>query len=46
MPDVAGSPKARKMPVLFVGHGSPENAVSDNDFTRRMERLGQELPLG
>ena len=22
------------MPVLFIGHGSPMNAVTDNDFTR------------
>ncbi len=23
-----------KMPVLFVGHGSPMNAVENNEFTR------------
>ena len=32
------------MPVVFVGHGSPENAILDNAFTRRMEQVGQELP--
>ena len=33
-----------KMPALFVGHGSPENIVLDNPFTRRMKGLGKELP--
>lgn len=32
------------MPVLFVGHGSPMNAISDNAFTREWERVGQGLP--
>jgi 4,5-DOPA dioxygenase extradiol len=33
-----------KMPVLFIGHGSPENIILKNDFTERLARLGQELP--
>jgi 4,5-DOPA dioxygenase extradiol len=33
-----------KMPVLFIGHGSPENIILDNSYTRRLARLGQELP--
>jgi 4,5-DOPA dioxygenase extradiol len=33
-----------KMPVLFIGHGSPENIVLNNDFTRRLAKLGMELP--
>lgn len=33
-----------KMPVLFVGHGSPMNAIEDNPFTEQWERLGRELP--
>jgi 4,5-DOPA dioxygenase extradiol len=33
-----------KMPVLFIGHGSPENIVLKNSFTQRLVRLGQELP--
>ncbi|MFA6214500.1 MAG: 4,5-DOPA dioxygenase extradiol [Candidatus Micrarchaeia archaeon] len=40
----AGSSAAHRMPVLFIGHGSPENALSDNAFTRAMSRLGKELP--
>lgn len=33
-----------KMPVLFIGHGSPENIILKNDFTRRLAELGRELP--
>ena len=32
------------MPVLFVGHGSPMNAIEDNEFSREWKRLGQVLP--
>ena len=32
------------MPTLFVGHGSPMNAVENNDFTRNWEKLGQIIP--
>jgi 4,5-DOPA dioxygenase extradiol len=33
-----------KMPVLFIGHGSPMNGIEDNDFSRRWHELGRELP--
>jgi aromatic ring-opening dioxygenase catalytic subunit (LigB family) len=33
-------PSAR-MPVLFIGHGSPMNAIEDNPFRRSWEALGQ-----
>lgn len=33
-----------RMPVLFVGHGNPMNAISDNSFTREWERVGAGLP--
>ena len=33
-----------KMPVLFIGHGSPMNAIEDNEFTDNWYRLGKELP--
>lgn len=32
------------MPVLFVGHGSPMNAIEDNEFTQRWERMAKEIP--
>ncbi|MGE5314454.1 MAG: 4,5-DOPA dioxygenase extradiol [Acidobacteriota bacterium] len=36
--------KTDKMPVLFVGHGSPMNAIEDNSFTESWEKLGSTLP--
>lgn len=32
------------MPVLFLGHGSPMNAIEDNAFSRAWRDLGQRLP--
>ncbi|MCF7807118.1 MAG: 4,5-DOPA dioxygenase extradiol [Candidatus Marinimicrobia bacterium] len=32
------------MPVLFVGHGSPMNAIEDNVFTQNMRSVGESLP--
>ena len=33
-----------RMPALFIGHGSPENAIADNEYTRHLASLGRELP--
>ncbi|MFY9150643.1 MAG: class III extradiol ring-cleavage dioxygenase [Prolixibacteraceae bacterium] len=33
-----------RMPLLFVGHGSPMNAIEDNEFSRKWKNLGNELP--
>ncbi len=35
---------AMNMPLLFVGHGNPMNALEDNDFSRTWKDLGQTLP--
>lgn len=35
-------PSAR-MPVLFLGHGSPMNAIGDNGYRRSWQQLGQAL---
>lgn len=32
------------MPALFIGHGSPMNALMDNEFTRSLANLGRTLP--
>ena len=32
-----------RMPVLFVGHGSPMNAIEDNEFRRSWQALGTEF---
>jgi len=37
--------EAPKMPVVFVGHGSPMNAIEDNTFTQSLSHLTKELPL-
>jgi 4,5-DOPA dioxygenase extradiol len=34
----------QKMPVLFVGHGSPMNAIEDNEFSRAWIESGKALP--
>ena len=32
--------KSEKMPVLFLGHGSPINAIGDNEYRRSWQALG------
>lgn len=34
-----------KMPVLFIGHGSPMNAIEDNIFSKRWQQIGKEIPI-
>src|SRR5713101_8403567 len=38
------SPSEGKMPLLFVGHGSPMNAIEDNEFAAGWRKIGRELP--
>jgi 4,5-DOPA dioxygenase extradiol len=33
-----------RLPTVFLGHGSPENAIADNAYTRRLSKLAEELP--
>lgn len=32
-----------KMPVLFIGHGSPMNGIENNEFSQQWEKIGKEL---
>ena len=32
-----------KMPVLFLGHGSPMNAIEENDFVQGFRKVGKEI---
>ena len=32
------------MPVLFIGHGSPMNAIEENEFVKAWQDLGKALP--
>jgi 4,5-DOPA dioxygenase extradiol len=36
--------KNPKMPVLFIGHGSPMNGIEHNSFSESWEELGKKLP--
>lgn len=33
-----------QMPVLFLGHGSPMNAIEENEFTKNWNALGKSIP--
>lgn len=39
---MAGS--TEKMPVLFIGHGSPMNAIEENEFVRGFRDIGKTIP--
>lgn len=32
-----------KMPVLFLGHGSPMNAIEENEFVKGFRKIGSEI---
>ena len=33
-----------KMPVLFVGHGSPMNAIEENEFVKGFRDIAKTIP--
>ncbi len=33
-----------KQPVLFLGHGSPMNALAENEFTKKLGKLATKIP--
>lgn len=33
-----------RLPVLFIGHGSPMNGIEDNEFSRTWAKFGYEIP--
>jgi len=35
---------SEKMPVLFIGHGSPMNGIEDNEFTREFADVAKHIP--
>lgn len=41
---MSGAVVAGKMPVVFLGHGSPMNAIEDNEFRQSWQALGRRLP--
>jgi 4,5-DOPA dioxygenase extradiol len=38
--EAASTSSVKRMPSIFVGHGSPMNAVQNNDFTRMLQKWG------
>lgn len=36
-------PNSDKMPVLFLGHGSPMNAIEENEFVQGFRKVGTEI---
>jgi 4,5-DOPA dioxygenase extradiol len=36
-------PPGPRMPAIFVGHGSPTNAIEDNPFTRSLAQMGRDF---
>lgn len=34
----------KRMPVIFIGHGTPMNAIEKNKFSESWKKLGTELP--
>jgi 4,5-DOPA dioxygenase extradiol len=38
-------PSTPRMPALFVGHGSPMNAITDNTYSRTWRQMGEDLPV-
>jgi 4,5-DOPA dioxygenase extradiol len=41
---LGGHMSSSSMPVIFVGHGSPMNAIEENQFSQEWEVLGKKLP--
>ncbi len=37
-------PLSERMPVLFLGHGSPMNAIEENEFVQGFRLLSTTLP--
>ncbi|RZL12982.1 MAG: 4,5-DOPA dioxygenase extradiol [Pedobacter sp.] len=35
--------REKEMPLLFIGHGHPMNALMDNAFTQRLTKLGKDM---
>ena len=37
-------PTMQKMPLIFLGHGSPMNAIETNEYTESWAKLGKKIP--
>ncbi len=41
---IASGENTPRMPVLFIGHGSPMNAIEENEFVQGWRNIGKTLP--
>ncbi|HRF39588.1 MAG: 4,5-DOPA dioxygenase extradiol [Saprospiraceae bacterium] len=41
---VSELPSTGLMPVLFLGHGSPMNAIETNEFSQNWRKIGESIP--
>ena len=39
-----GFPLTEKMPVLFLGHGNPMNAIEENEFVKGFRDIAKTIP--
>jgi 4,5-DOPA dioxygenase extradiol len=42
--NISYSASEKKMPVIFVGHGSPMNAIENNEFSHAWTEIGSSIP--
>lgn len=42
--EIQSLPKTQRMPVLFLGHGSPMNAIEENQFVRGFRETAASIP--
>src|SRR5690554_2948914 len=38
-------PATEKMPVLFIGHGSPMSGIQDNSFSKGWANMAKSIPV-
>ncbi|MCZ2100422.1 MAG: 4,5-DOPA dioxygenase extradiol [Chitinophagales bacterium] len=41
---LSSAPNSQKMPVLFLGHGSPMNAIEENEFVQGFRDAAKQVP--
>lgn len=38
-------PRTARMPILFLGHGSPMNAIEENEFVQGFRNIAKKIPI-
>ena len=42
---ISSGENTEQMPVFFIGHGSPMNAIEENEFSLSWRKLGKSIPV-